>query len=211
MLVAGVVNAEWCTGYMPSQTNVGIRGNQGIRTSIPTINGVSDVHTAQVTIDANTHDFVAIGTVQGKGAGANPACTSHYDPGADWTGFYDYQINGIYGCVNFCPNCYHINYAPSFVILYTSCPGIGNRWVMTFAGSQRGCIVGPSNGIQIVAGIETNTLTDRNIDASWTSMQANHGVGWVNVGNTAPGYADSNYTYQYVSNSAWNTFLAPLE
>jgi hypothetical protein len=63
------------------------------------------------------------------------------------------------------------------------------------------------------AGLEASGTVDRNIDVKYTNLMKNHpgSTTWSNLGDTRPGYADPNCTYQYVSNSAFNVFLAPLE
>ena len=192
----------------------GFKGMQTIRTDPATVGGVSYVHPAQISIDLNGN-FVGIGTYKGFGTnlGANHNCPSHYDP-ADWSGYYDYSINGVYNCFNFCMDCWALGDSPSFQIYYTYCPTIGNRWVMTFATIRRGCIAGPSSGRRAVAGLEVTSVVEYNVDVKWTNM-TDHRPGassWaLCLGDTRPGHSDPNYFYLYRSNCAWDTYLVPLE
>jgi hypothetical protein len=212
-LFATSANAEWCLGDHNTPLIDGLKGNQGIRTDPATVSGVSFVHTAQVNIDV-AGTFVAIGTYKGAGtAGGQPNCPAHYDPGSHWSGFYDGEINGVYFCTSFGTNQWLAGANPSFKIEWAYCPTIGNRWVLTFAGTTRTCIFGPSSAVAVTGGLETvqASTVDRNIDVKWTNMMWSVGGNtFVNVGNTQPGYCDDFYTYQYVSDSSWNTYLAPL-
>jgi hypothetical protein len=171
-------------------------------------------HPAQVVMDTNGN-FVGVGTYKSKGTNAGIVnCPNHYDP-ADWTGYADHVTNGVYNCFPFCADCWQSGDNPSFQILYGYCPAsMGNRWMMTFDGVLRACIAGPSVGRRAVAGLETHGHSqDQNIDVKWTNMahRVQGAPSWAPcLGNTAPGYTDPSYSYQYVSNCAWNVYLAPL-
>jgi len=199
-------------GAVQSDLYDGISGNMGIRTDPTTVLGDAYVHPVQMILPGT--DFIAIGTVKGMGTtGGTVNCSSHYS-GSHWSGYYDSSINGVYLCQNFSTNAWVAGSNPSFQILYTTCPTIGARWVLTFAGAQRTCIYqGNTQGPAILAGLETFSGTNRNIDVKYTNLKKNlpGSSTWSNMGDTRPGHADLNYTYQYVSTSAFNVFLAPLD
>lgn len=204
----GVVEFAW--GQRDTDLYDGIKGNQGVRTNPGTVLGQAFVHGAQV-IMPGLGDFVAIGTVKGNGAGG---CVTHYDPGANWSGYWDRKINGVYGCANFFERWFVAGDNPSFQLLYTSCSGI-NRWKLDFFGGTRNCTSnGYSQGVIIVGMLENNGSTnDHNLDVKYTNMMKNHpgSTTWSNMGDTSPGHAADWYTYQYVSTTAFNLFLAPLD
>lgn len=164
---------EFAVGVLDSQTYDGFQGNQGIRTDPAAVQGIAYVHIAQV-IMAGPTDFVAIGTVKGEGtSGGAVNCVDHYEP-ANWSGYYDRVINGVYTCSNFSTKAYLAGSHPSFKIQWAFCQAVGaNRWLMTFASAQRTCIFGPSSGVALVAGLETFGTVDRNIDVKWTNMKKN--------------------------------------
>jgi hypothetical protein len=203
---------EFAFGRVASDLYDGISGNMGIRTDPATVLGDAYVHFAQMQVPGGV-DFIGLGTVKGAGTtGGTVNCSSHYG-GAHWTGYYDYVVNGVYACQNFSTSAWVTGDNPSFQILYTTCPTIGTRWVLTFAGAQRTCIYnGNTQGPKIVAGLETLTTADRNIDVKYTNLKKNlpGSSTWSNMGDTRPGYTDPNYAYTYVSTSAFNVFLPPL-
>ncbi|HET7181099.1 MAG TPA: hypothetical protein VFI15_02600 [Candidatus Limnocylindrales bacterium] len=204
----GIVDFAW--GQVDTDLYDGIKGNQSIRTNPATLIGQSFVHGAQVIMPGLV-DFVAVGTVKGKGAAG---CTSHYDPHANWSGYFDGKLNGVYFCGNFFDSFYVTGDNPSFQILYTSCNGT-NQWKLDFAGGTRHCTNnGHSQGVIINGMMENDgNTTDHNLDVKYTNMMKNHpgSTTWSNMGDTRPGNADPFYTYQYVSTTAFNLYLAPLD
>lgn len=194
----------------------GIKGNAGIRTDPTSVAGIAYIHTAQVSMP-NSDDFVGIGTYKGSGTGPGHShdCGNHYDPGANWSGFYDFELNLVYGCYEFGANQWLSGDNPTFEIQYTYCPTIGNRWVMKFAGTQRGCMsMGNTQGDSILAGLEAYGTIDRNIDVRYTNLKKNHpgSTTWSDIGDTrAARHVDPNYVYAYISNTAFDVYLPPLD
>lgn len=206
----GGATVEFAYGMVNTDLYDGIKGNMGIRTNPSTVLGLSFVHGAQV-IMPGLEDFVAIGTVKGKGAAG---CTDHYDPGANWSGYWDRQISLVYSCGNFNPAQYVAGNNPSFQILYRQC-GLTNKWVLDFEGVTHNCTSnGYSQGVLMDAMLENdNGTVDHNLDVKYTNLMKNHpgSQTWSNLGDTRPGHADPSYTYQYVSTTAFNVYLAPLD
>jgi hypothetical protein len=204
----GTVEFAW--GGVFTDLYDGIKGNQGIRTNPPTIQLLSYVHGAQVIMPGSI-DWVAIGTVKGKGAGG---CTTHYDPGANWSGYVDREIDGVYWCANFNAEQYVAGDNPSFQILYTNTCGTTNHWVLAFGGITQFCFSnGFTQGIGLYAMIENdNGVASRDIDVKYTNLMKNlPGSGtWSNLGDTRPGHADQDYVFTYVSTTAFNVYLPPL-
>lgn len=66
----------------------------------------------------------------------------------------------------------------------------------------------------MLAALETTSgTTDRNIDVKYSSLQLSltGSSTWADFGNSGgAAHADPNYTYAYVSNTAFNVYLAPL-
>jgi hypothetical protein len=192
----------------------GFKGNQGIRTNPATVGGEGWAHPTQVDVGPSGGDFVAVGTFMGNGPDGT-FCDDDYDPG--WTVYVDKVIGGVYGCTDYSPDAFGAGSNPSFEISYKFCVAVqANRWVLTFAGVQRTCIFSASSGGQaFAAGLETTgTITDRNIDVKYTNLYKSliGSSAWTQAGNTAVhAFASPNYTYQYVSLFAFNTYLAPLD
>jgi hypothetical protein len=211
-LTASPVSGEQTFGYkQDTQASFdGLRGNQGIRTDPATVQGVGFVHTAQLDVGAVGGDFVAIGTANGLGTSF---CEDDYDP--RWTVFHDRVIGAVYACVDHTLDTYTTGDNPSFEILYKFCVAAqANRWVLTLGGVQRTCISSASTGgTRMIGMLETTggSATDRNIDVKWTNMNRNT-VGfstWTAFG-TPSSFVAPSYSYQFVSTTAFNTYLAPL-
>lgn len=188
---------------------VGVRGNQGIRTNPGTVNGVVYVHPTQMDVGSIGASFVAVGTANGAGV---DNCANDYDP--HWTGYYDGEIAGVYFCFDFGQDNWTTGDAPSFRIERDCQLGGNVRWGLYFAGSQRACIdSGASGSSAAVAGIEVGSPdgTDRNVDAKYTSLDRRwSGGSWVAFDNNST-RVDNNYSFTRVSNTAVNTYLAPLD
>ena len=214
VLVAGLALANEFAFGQHWGGNVGFKGNQLIRTNPATVIGWGFIHPAQVHIDGNG-TFIGIGTYKGRGtvAGNTSDCPNQYSP-SDWSGYYDYEINMVYNCYPFCEDCWQTNDEPSFKIDWNYCPTIGNRWVLTFDGTRRGCLYSSSHFDGVSAGLEVlpGGLTDYNIDVTWKNMEnRSSGLNWSCTGNTQPGYADFDYHYEYVSNCKWHTYYEDLD
>lgn len=197
--------AEFTTGQHNNFIQ-GVRGNQGIRTNPATVNGVAFIHLGQLFLDANGN-FIGVGTYKGRNTvGGTTNCPSHY--GGDWTGYYDRVVAMVYACSDFCVDCWDTGDNPSFKIEWASClPQPVSRWVVTFAGTNRACISGPSSGIGGSAGLEVvGTTNDYNIDAKWTNMQQRPqgGTFW-GCYDSRPGQEAPDYTYQYVNTTVLGT------
>lgn len=194
----------------------GLRGNQDIRTSPGTISGVGFNHITQMDVGSSGASFVAVGTYNGKGtSGHSQDCADDYDTG--WSGYYDGEIAGVYFCQKFGDDNWHIGDAPAFRIQRGNDCFVGGNagWGLNFAGSQRACLnSGASGAIFAAAGLEAQQsgTADRNIDVKYTSLDVsfNTGTGWSSF-NRNGSSVDPNYSLTDVSNTAFNTFLAPLD
>lgn len=188
---------------------VGLRGNQGIRTNPGTVNGVVYVHPTQMDVGSVGASFVAVGTANGAGV---DNCANDYDP--HWTGYYDGEIAGVYFCFDFGQDNWTTGDSPHFRIERDCQLGPNVRWGLYFAGSQRACIdSGASGASRAIVGIEvgSNNGADRNVDAKYTSLDRRwSGGSWVAYDNTSS-IVDPNYSFSRVSNTAVNTYLAPLD
>lgn len=191
----------------------GLKGNLHTRTDPPTVIGIGYVHLTQADVGPYGGDFVAIGNAKGVGV---DNCADDYDEG--WTGYWDGRLGQIYFCFDFSPDQYGIGSNSTFQIDYGSCAlaGGANRWKLTFGGSLRGCVNTGNSGAQgLYIGLETTggSTVDRNIDVKYTNLKRNHtnGPDWVDLGNPGLQNLDPNYTYQWVSNTAQNMYLAPLD
>ena len=193
----------------------GLRGNQGIRTDIATVAGITYVHITQADIGGYGNDFVAIGTAKGEGVAG---CADDFDAG--WDGYYDGSIADMYFCEDFSDDAWTTGSNPSFRIERTNCPTGGYpAWVLTFAGTTRTCLTTSATAaIALPVGLEVvssppNT-TDRNIDVKYTNLNRNltNSTSWVSYGT--PAASDFNcaqsYTCTIVSTTASNYYLAPL-
>lgn len=184
-----------------------------MRTDPATVVGIGYVHPFQMHLAPGTGDFVAIGTAKGVGVSA---CASDYD--ALWTVYMDWVLGGVYQCFDVQTDVYGVGGKPSFIIQRTTCTSTGAiRWVLTWAGSQRACLVhGATSAVRSAAGLETTGpgTVDRNIDVKYTFLRTSAvgNANWVDFGNCelAPSFADPNYTIDSVSNTSCNLFLAPL-
>ncbi len=209
---------EMAVGIVTGDLYDGIKGNMGIRTDPNTTNNVTYVHLVQVVLPGNV-DFIAVGTVKGEGthiAGASN-CADHYDPGANWSGYVEKDISGVYICTNSNDNFFFAGDNPTFEIQYKTCQASGlSRWVVTFNGIVRSCIYsGNTQGTYLAAGLEVdNSLVDKNIDVKFTNLKKNHpgSTTWSDLGSTnAAKRIDNYYSYTDLGSTAFNVFLAPLD
>lgn len=218
LLVSGPVLAEFAVAIQAASGGTsfdGLKGNQNIRTDLATITGSAWVHPTQVDVGSAGGDFVAIGTYKGLGP---DLCLDDYD--ARWSAYVDYKIGGVYHCQTFLVDYYGIGANPTFQIAWGFCSPSGpTSWVMTWSGVQRKCISSAnSSGSRVIAGLETTLAsgtTDRNIDVQYTNLKKNYAGAstWFDFGGCPgpPSFADPNYSLQNVSNTACNTYLAPLD
>ena len=189
----------------------GFRGYQDIRTDPATVVGVGYVH--PVTIDLAVSDFIGIGTANGLGAsGAGGSCPNEYDP--KWSIYYDFFIAGVYGCHTAANDVYAAGAFPTFRIQWEWCQAQnGNRWVLTMANVQRGCLNHGTHAARILgAGLETtgSSVTDRNIDVAYFNVRRHltgSGV-WDPFGSGSPAI-DPNYSYLYLNSTEFRVYLAP--
>lgn len=212
---ADAANAEFAASITLAGSPIfdGLKGNMGIRTDPATVVGVGYVHITQADTGSTGGDFVAIGTANGLGVSS---CANDYD--AKWTGYYDRIIGGSYFCDDFSLDAYAAGSNPTFQIYYSFCQAANaNRWVMTFNGVQRTCMNAGTTGAQALnIGLETTggSTTDRNIDVKYTNLKKNltGSTTWSDLGNPGASLViDPNYSYQFVSNTAQNFYLAPLD
>lgn len=191
----------------------GFRGNMGIRTDPATVSGVGYVHAAQIDVGAAGGDFVAIGTSNGLGV-SGTACANDYDP--RWTIYVDWVLGGVYGCADSALDVYGSGANPSFHLSWSWCSALNrSTWVLLFDGVQRRCLTSANSvGSRVIAMLETTgvSTTDRNIDVRYTNLNKNYGSGttWFAYG-TGIQVVAPNYTYQHVSSTAFNVYLAPLD
>jgi hypothetical protein len=193
----------------------GLKGNMGIRTDPATVANVAYVHITQADIGAYLGDFVAIGTANGMGVSS---CADDFDP--LWTGYYDYEIGGVYFCNDFGFDAWGVGSNPTFRIEYATCSQGGYpAWVLTFAGTERACRTASATAaLRVIVGLEVVSdpfnPADRNIDVKYTSLKRNlnNGSTWLDLGHPPASdfYSDPNYTHQWVSDTAQNFYLAPL-
>lgn len=192
----------------------GLRGNQGIRTSPATVNGVGYNHITQMDVGSPGASFIAIGTYNGFGTSGHAAdCPNDYDSG--WSGYYDGELAGVYFCYKFGDDNWGVGDAPAFRIERDCQLGPNVRWGVYFAGSQRSCLdSGASGATRAIAGIETQNSdsNDRNIDAKYTSVDVHFtgGSSWSSFSRNQA-VVDPNYSLSDVSSTAFNTYLAPLD
>jgi hypothetical protein len=220
LLSASVTFGEHATGARAEDYFDGVQGNMAIRTDPVTVPGVGFVHAAWLEHSTFDDDFVSIGTANSLGAGGpQGTCPDSYDP--YWSIYVDWFLGGTYGCLTTNSNVYGVGANPSFEIYWTSCAGY-SRFVMSMAYVPRACLL-PWNpywtaGDRIAVGLETTPwwliTEDYNIDAKWTNLRKNYSnlSGWYVFGN-CEGYEvqNPNYQVQYVSNTACNTYLPPLD
>lgn len=151
------------------------KGNQHIRTDPATVQGIGYVHPIYMDVGAGGGDFVAIGTAKGVGS---DACADDYD--AKWTVYSDWQVGGIYHCLDLALDKYSAGANPTFKIIREFCP-IGEyavRWVLYMGGVLYKCVNHAAQGADNVeVGLETTGpgTTDRNIDVSYTNLQYGSG------------------------------------
>jgi hypothetical protein len=214
LVLASAVSAEQAGSYANAgSTSVfdGFKGNQGIRTDPATVVGIGYVHASQMDVGAVGGDFVAVGTANGLGAGN---CADDYD--AKWTIYVDWRLGGIYGCADAALDVYSAGANPSFDISWSWCSALNrSTWIMKFDGVQRRCLTSASTvGSRAIGLLETTGggTTDRNIDVKFTNLMKNYGSGatWYPYG-TGIQVVAPNYTYQTVSSTAFNVYLAPLD
>lgn len=189
----------------------GFKGRQGIRTDPATVTGIGYIHPTQMDVGSAGNAFVAIGTAKGVGV---DNCANDYD--ALWTVYVDGIIGGVYFCEDVNVDAYGAGTNPAFNIEYGFCPSVSaNRWLLSFGGVLWRCKdSGAVGAVSGKAGLETTggSNVDRNIDVKYTNLQRNMqgSTSWLNLGPFNESFAAPNYTYQFVSNTAFNVFLAPL-
>lgn len=186
------------------------KGFQGIRTDPATVSGVGYVHPTQVDVGAYGGDFVAIGTANGLGV---DNCANDYD--AKWTVYTDGVIGGVYRCDDEKLDAYTTGSNPSFTIQRAWCPSqSATRWLLFFGGTLWRCMSHSATGaIGAAAGLETtgSSTTDRNIDVKYTGLNtSNINSSTWNAFGAGTSIHSPNYSYQYVSTTAFNVYLAPL-
>jgi hypothetical protein len=190
----------------------GFKGLQEIRTDPATVTGVGYVHPVQADVGALGGDFVAVGTAKGVGV-AN--CANDYDP--KWNVYGDWVIGGVYNCIDFALDKYGALNTPVFQIDYAWCASAGaTRWRLNFGGTVYTCLnTGSTSAAGLYAFLETTGTgtADRNIDVEYRQLKKKY-VGtttWHNLGDTRPyQVVDPNYTYVYISNTAFRAYLAPF-
>lgn len=105
---------------------------------------------------------------------------------------------------------------PTFSISWSWCQAQnGNRWVLSFAGVQRGCLNHSTRAARIIsAGLETTgtSNTDRNIDVGYFNVYRSltGSSTWDQFGSGQP-YVDANYKYMYVNSTEYRVYLAPWD
>lgn len=210
---AAAVN-EFSAGYRVRSTADldGVRGAQGIRTSPGTVNGVAYAHPVQMDVGSQGTSFIGIGTYNGAGT-TDANCPNDYDAG--WSGYYDGEIGGVYFCTKFADDAWVAGSSPSFRIERDCQLGGNIVWGVYFAGTQRACLnSGAAGATKTGASLEvvSNDGADRNIDVKYTSLDVNFtsGSAWNTFSHNAT-YVDPNYSFGAVSNTAFNTFLSPLD
>jgi hypothetical protein len=190
----------------------GFRGSQAIRTDPATVAGIGYIHPIQMDTGAPGGDFLAIGTANGWGV---DNCADDYD--AKWTIYTDGRSGGVYFCNDESLDAYSAGANPSFRISWGWCNSEhANRWQMVMGGLIWACYANTASaGITVGAGLETTggSLTDRNIDVKYTDMQFSltGSQTWINFGPSSTYFTAPSYTNQYVSATAFNVFLAPLD
>lgn len=190
----------------------GLKGNLNTRTDPATISGIAYVHITQADVGSPGGTFIAIGVANGAGV---DNCADDYD--SLWTGYYDGEIGGLYFCEDFDHDFYGVGSNPNFKIYYeTGALCGGNRWILTLNGITRACLVTSGSSAQHVnVGLEVVSYppdpTDRNIDVKFTNLYMNltNGTNWLELG-TPQWLVDDFYTKSWVSNTAENFYLAPL-
>jgi hypothetical protein len=190
----------------------GFKGKQGIRTDPAVPIGVAYVHPAQMDIGSAGNDFLAIGTYKGKGASGFFSCDNDFNP--LWSVYVDGILGGAYFCQTVNPDAYGSAGNPPFTLEYGFCPSLSaDRWLLFFGGVLWSCKQSASHeSIQAIAGIETTTMSDHNIDVKYTALELNFANGSQYQDFGVPLHSeDPNYSYQFVSSTAFNVFLAPLD
>ena len=213
---SAVVGNEFAFSYKLETVAIydGLRGNQNIRTDPATVANIAYVHQTQVDLGDSTGDYVAIGTYNGLGPGA---CADSYN--ASWSVYSDGVIGGLYFCNTEQVNAYASGANPSFKVFYGVCQLI-TRWGMVMGGVIWECRTSAyTAGDRVSAGLETLSdpanFTDRNIDVKYTNMEMSliNMSGYIDFGGGVAccSYKDNFYSYSFVSNRAFNVYLAPLD
>jgi hypothetical protein len=192
----------------------GFRGRQGIRTDPATVTGVGYAHPTQMGIGSLGAAFLAVGTHNGLGtSGHAQDCANSSNP--LWSVYVDGELAGAYFCEIVSANAYGADTNPAFRIEYGFCPSVSaNRWLLSFGGTLWRCKSSGATGASFIgAGLETigSSMTDRNIDVKYTNMEFNL-VGfssWASA-DMQDHFESPNYSHTYVSPTAFNVFLAPL-
>lgn len=218
---AGSVGANEFAGAQRESapgTYDGFRGNADIRTNPITVNGITFAHSTQMDTGAVGGEFVAIGTYKGEGAGVAPdRCVDDYD-GA-WSIYTDGVLNSMYFCETEAEDQYVVGDNPSFAIIWGFCLSqSANRWLMYHDGGLWACYDATDFSRGAAAVLETAgsppSTTDRNIDVKFTNLNVNRSNGgdWLVFGSIAAVdiILSPDYTYGWISNTAHNSFLAPL-
>lgn len=193
----------------------GFKGNQGIRTDPATVTGVGYVHPVQMDIGSAGAASLAVGTYNGMGtSGHAQDCTNSYN--VFWSVYVDGEIAGTYFCETIQADAYLAGSSPTFKIEYGFCPSeSANRWLLYFGGSLRRCKSSGATGATIIgAALETagSSTVDRNIDVRYKNLEFNL-VGFTPWASAdIQGHFESpNYSFTYVSATAFDVFLAPLD
>ena len=174
--------------------------------------GVGYVHPVQADVGAIGGDFFAIGTHNGLGtSGGSTNCANDYD--AKWSIYTDGVVGGVYFCQDQQADVFTSGANPAFSLHYGLCNGY-YRWTFSFNGTIWECRDGSSNSAtRVMAGLEVLSPdgADRNIDARYTnmSMRLVGNTSWSDFGSGTP-VVSNFYSYGYVSNRAFNVYLAPL-
>jgi hypothetical protein len=96
----------------------------------------------------------------------------------------------------------------------------GDVWVLKLNGITRACIYSIQSGAQrVIVGLETASnpfsTVDRNIDVKYTNLYRNqtNGTDWQVLGHPSASdfIVDPAYDYAWVSDTAQNFFLPPLD
>ncbi|MGB8361544.1 MAG: hypothetical protein WCE80_09105 [Acidimicrobiia bacterium] len=128
----------------------------------------------------------------------------------------DGVIGGVYFCQDLQLDAYGANTNPTFEISYGWCPSqSANRWLLSFGGTLWTCKnLSSSAAVRAIGMIETTgtSTVDRNIDVKYTNLKYRYSGAstWNNFG-TATSVVAPSYTYAYVSSTAFNVYLAPLD
>ena len=138
------------------------------------------------------------------------------DYDAKWTIYADWELGGVYHCVDIALDAYSAGANPAFAINYDLCGLTADpddtAWVLRFGGITRRCLLSSShNARRLVVMLETTgaSTTDRNIDVKYTNLERRN-TSWVDMNPNAFG-ADPNYTVTIVNDRSVNICLAACD